>query len=168
MRCSYNATISGPSGNITVNGTLTCGLVAAISDAEVLRRGLGAVNQTGININAPPYTIHNGQLHPLTCGPFSDTIECAGFGPLSTHTVATNATHAPGYAELDVHSLWGLMEERATHNALLEINNGSRPFLISRSTFPSSGKWSGHWVRPFPPHARRRILTCCRAAWRQQ
>lgn len=71
---------------------------------------------------------------------------CAGFGPLSIHTLATNATHAGGYAELDVHNLWGLMEEKATHLALQSILKGKRPFLISRSTFPTSGKWTGHWV----------------------
>lgn len=69
------------------------------------------------------------------------------FGSLSNHTVAINATHAGGYAELDVHNLWGLMEEKATYLAVQEIIPGKRPFLISRSTFPSSGKWTGHWVR---------------------
>jgi alpha-glucosidase len=60
--------------------------------------------------------------------------------------LATNATHAGGYAELDVHNLWGMMEEKATHKAVQEVLPGKRPFLISRSTFPSSGNWSGHWV----------------------
>lgn len=73
-----------------------------------------------------------------------------GFGPLSSHTLATNATHAGGIVELDVHNLWGLMEEKATHLALNEIMPGKRPFIISRSTFSSSGRWTGHWVRiPF-------------------
>ena len=69
-----------------------------------------------------------------------------GHGRLSIHALATNATHAGGYVEIDVHNLWGLMEEKATHKAVSSILPGSRPFLISRSTFPSSGKWSGHWV----------------------
>ena len=38
------------------------------------------------------------------------------------------------------------MEEKATHHALQTIHPGRRPFLISRSTFPSSGRWSGHWL----------------------
>ncbi|PFH47654.1 glycoside hydrolase family 31 protein [Amanita thiersii Skay4041] len=73
-------------------------------------------------LNVPPYAIHN------------------------EHTLATNATHVNGVVELDVHNLFGLMEEKATHMALLEILAGKRPFLISRSTFPSSGKWTGHWL----------------------
>lgn len=38
------------------------------------------------------------------------------------------------------------MEEKATHLAVQDIHPGKRPFLISRSTFPSSGKWTGHWL----------------------
>ena len=72
-----------------------------------------------------------------------------GNGRLSIHALATNATHAGGYAELDVHNLWGMMEAKATHKALQELLPG-RPFLISRSTFPSSGSWSGHWVCVYP------------------
>lgn len=30
-----------------------------------------------------------------------------GFGDLSMHTIATNATHSNGLVELDVHNLWG-------------------------------------------------------------
>ena len=69
-----------------------------------------------------------------------------GFGDLSVHAVATNATHAGGILELDVHNLWGLMEEKTTHQALLQVQPKKRPFLISRSTFSSSGKWTGHWL----------------------
>ncbi len=93
-----------------------------------MKRGLGAANESDIDINTPPYAIHNG------------------FGRLSIHALATNATHAAGFAELDVHNLWGLMEERATHSAVQEIIPGKRPVLISRSTFASAGKWTGHWV----------------------
>ena len=37
-----------------------------------------------------------------------------GFGALSQHTIATNATHYGGYAELDVQNMFGLMEEKTT------------------------------------------------------
>ncbi|KAJ7183712.1 glycosyl hydrolases family 31-domain-containing protein [Mycena filopes] len=120
----YNATISGPSGNITVNGTLTFNASAS----ALVVRGIGAANQTGADLNTPPYAIHNAN------------------GRLSNHALATNATHAGGYAELDTHNLWGLMEAEATHKALKSILPGQRPFIISRSAFASAGKWTGHWL----------------------
>lgn len=55
----YNATISGPSGNITVNGTLTYGATDSTSNG-LSARGIGAGNQTGVELNTPPYAIHNG------------------------------------------------------------------------------------------------------------
>ncbi|KAI0329127.1 hypothetical protein GY45DRAFT_1325358 [Cubamyces sp. BRFM 1775] len=122
----YNATIWGPSGNITINGTLTFGNHSASNSLS--KRGLGAAADPDANLNSPPYALHNAD------------------GFLSTHTVSTNATHANGVVELDVHNMWGIMEEKTTHLALLDIHPGKRPFLISRSTFPSSGKWTGHWL----------------------
>ncbi|KAF8884147.1 glycosyl hydrolases family 31-domain-containing protein [Infundibulicybe gibba] len=119
----YSAATFGPSGNMTVNGTLTCQM-----DNSVNKRGLGAGKQSGVDLNVPPYAIHNGN------------------GRLSIHALATNASHADGQVELDVHNLWGLMEEKATHLALNEILPGKRPFIIARSTFPSAGKWAGHWL----------------------
>ncbi|KII83953.1 glycoside hydrolase family 31 protein [Plicaturopsis crispa FD-325 SS-3] len=124
----YNSTLSGPSGNITVNGTSTYVRRAVEVAPPLNRRGVGAGKQSGVDLNTPPYAIHNG------------------FGRLSIHTIAPNATHAGGYAELDVHNMWGLMEEKTTHKALSDILPGKRPFIISRSTFASSGKWTGHWL----------------------
>ncbi|OJT04578.1 Alpha-glucosidase [Trametes pubescens] len=123
----YDATVWGPSGNMTINGTLTF-TNATKNLATRGLGGLGAGGQQDVDLNDPPYAIHNGD------------------GPLSTKTVATNATNAGGFVELDVHNMWGLMEEKATHLALLSIAPTKRPFLISRSTFPSSGKWTGHWL----------------------
>ncbi|KAG6827387.1 hypothetical protein H0H92_011985 [Tricholoma furcatifolium] len=173
----YDFVSSGPSGNITVNGTRTCQTKVTIPQtydfceigmdlktsaymihddsgtyascdvienathleekatlhtcqAEIAahKRDIAIRHQEGVNLNNPPYAIHNG------------------FATLSTNTLATNATHVDGQVELDVHNLWGMMEEKATHFALKEIFPGKRPFLISRSTFPSSGKWTGHWL----------------------
>jgi len=114
---------------MTVNGTLTCvSEVPGVADSAIRKRGLGAGQQNGVDLNSPPYAIHNGN------------------GRLSIHALATNASHADGQAELDVHNLWGIMEEKATHLALQDISPNERPFIISRSTFPSSGRWTGHWL----------------------
>lgn len=68
-------------------------------------------------------------------------------GDLSTRAIAINATHYYGYTELDMHNLFGHLMSRATNLAFRELHPGKRPFLISRSTFAGSGRWTGHWVR---------------------
>ncbi|XP_068606965.1 lysosomal alpha-glucosidase [Brachionichthys hirsutus] len=45
----------------------------------------------------------------------------------------------------NVHSLYGLMEAKASASAMKRIV-AKRPFVISRSTFPSQGMYSGHWL----------------------
>ncbi|XP_034987341.2 lysosomal alpha-glucosidase isoform X1 [Zootoca vivipara] len=45
----------------------------------------------------------------------------------------------------NLHNLYGLMEAKATASALVKIR-GKRPFVISRSSFPSQGRYSGHWL----------------------
>ncbi|TBU42736.1 glycosyl hydrolases family 31-domain-containing protein [Dichomitus squalens] len=125
----YNATIWGPSGNMTINGTSTFGNNGE-TENTLVKRGLGAGQEKQVNLNSPPYAIHNG----------------FGLNDLDEKTIATNATHANGLVEIDTHNLWGLMEEKATHLALLSIHPGKRPFMISRSTFASAGKWTGHWL----------------------
>ncbi|KAM4603471.1 lysosomal alpha-glucosidase isoform 2-T3 [Polymixia lowei] len=45
----------------------------------------------------------------------------------------------------NMHSLYGLMEAKASACALKRIL-GKRAFVISRSTFPSHGAYSGHWL----------------------
>lgn len=137
LHSSYNSNVSGPSGNITVNGKLTYGagsssdITARQYEGDVLTKResfpsaegsqednngvspqgtslaenssengsklgaallLNTVNEPLINV--PPYAIHNGA------------------GPLSVNTLATNATHQPGYVEYDVHNMWGMMEEK--------------------------------------------------------
>ncbi|XP_063207915.1 lysosomal alpha-glucosidase isoform X2 [Chroicocephalus ridibundus] len=45
----------------------------------------------------------------------------------------------------NLHSLYGLTEAIASHNALLRVR-GKRPFVISRSTFAGHGRYAGHWT----------------------
>ncbi|KAL3420941.1 glycosyl hydrolase family 31 [Phlyctema vagabunda] len=66
-------------------------------------------------------------------------------GALDVHAVSPNATHHGGTVEYDYHNLFGHQILNATYHALLNIWPTKRPFIIGRSTFVGSGKWSGHW-----------------------
>lgn len=56
----YNPAVSGPSGNLTVNGTSTFN-ASDPALGSLSKRGVGAADDAGIDINVPPYTIHNGK-----------------------------------------------------------------------------------------------------------
>ncbi|NXN82517.1 MGA protein, partial [Bombycilla garrulus] len=45
----------------------------------------------------------------------------------------------------DVHSLYGWSQTRATYPALHSATK-ERGIIITRSSYPSSGKWAGHWL----------------------
>ncbi|XP_077467238.1 sucrase-isomaltase, intestinal [Stigmatopora argus] len=45
----------------------------------------------------------------------------------------------------DVHSLYGWSQTKPTYDALLNVTD-KRGIVVTRSTYPSSGKWAGHWL----------------------
>uniref|UniRef100_A0A3B4D4X4 Lysosomal alpha-glucosidase n=1 Tax=Pygocentrus nattereri TaxID=42514 RepID=A0A3B4D4X4_PYGNA len=45
----------------------------------------------------------------------------------------------------NLHNLYGLTEAMATYSALVKVR-ASRPFVLSRSSFPGLGRFSGHWT----------------------
>jgi alpha-glucosidase len=55
----YNSTIWGPSGNMTINGSLTYA-DGADSSSFLSKRGIGAGGQSVLSLDAPPYPINNG------------------------------------------------------------------------------------------------------------
>jgi len=63
---------------------------------------------------------------------------------LGVKTLDVRATHHKGEREYDAHNLYGFAQAQVTAAALKSIT-GKRPFIISRSTFPGSGHYTGHW-----------------------
>jgi len=120
----YDLAVSGPSGNITVNGSLTYGAGVQSSNNPSGNGDASSIEHS----SWPLYVIHNAQ------------------GDLSAQTIAMNATHHGGRTELDLHNLFGHLLARAANSAVRELYPGKRPFLISRSTFAGSGRWTGHWL----------------------
>ncbi|XP_062988083.1 sucrase-isomaltase, intestinal [Elgaria multicarinata webbii] len=79
------------------------------------------------NLNYPPFTpkILDGIMYSKTL--CMDAVQTAG-------------------NQYNVHSLYGYFMTIATDQALQTIFSGNRSFLLSRSTFAGSGKFSGHWL----------------------
>ncbi|KAG9322556.1 hypothetical protein KVV02_001841 [Mortierella alpina] len=66
--------------------------------------------------------------------------------PLDEKTLATNAVHKNGMRLTDTHNLYGHMESAATHDALLNLDPNTRPFILTRSSFPGTGAYAAHWT----------------------
>ncbi len=75
----------------------------------------------------PPYAIKNA------------------LGNIGTKTMPPSAYHYNNISHYDVHNLYGLSEQIATNKALTEIR-GERPFLLTRSSFLSSGVHTAKWT----------------------
>ncbi|XP_029294146.1 LOW QUALITY PROTEIN: lysosomal alpha-glucosidase [Cottoperca gobio] len=78
------------------------------------------------DLENPPYTprVVGGQLN-------SGTLCMSARQKLSTH--------------YNLHNMYGLTEAYATHSALMKVR-GKRPFVLSRSSFPGIGRFSGVWT----------------------
>uniref|UniRef100_A0A672MP11 Lysosomal alpha-glucosidase n=1 Tax=Sinocyclocheilus grahami TaxID=75366 RepID=A0A672MP11_SINGR len=78
------------------------------------------------DLEKPPYTpgVIGGQLN-------SGTLCVSAQQYLSNH--------------YNLHNLYGLTEAIATHRALLKVKS-TRPFVLSRSSFPGLGRFSAHWT----------------------
>ena len=91
------------------------------------------------NVGNPPSLITNLTM-PFTPG---EDLNTKSLDVASTHfNIYPNV---PGSSiEYNMHSLYGYLETKATSQWYISKN--SRPFIISRSSFPGSGQWGSKWL----------------------
>ncbi|XP_063595396.1 maltase-glucoamylase-like [Penaeus indicus] len=88
----------------------------------------------------------------LTCppSPWDDppyVTKAASLGPsyaMADKTLCLAATEG-AHRHYDVHNLYGWAQAEPTLRAARQ-STGKRSLVISRSTFPGSGRWAGHWL----------------------
>ncbi|XP_053073952.1 putative maltase-glucoamylase-like protein FLJ16351 isoform X1 [Acinonyx jubatus] len=85
------------------------------------------------SLNKPPYMPH---LESRDMGLSSKTL-C-----MESQQILPDGSRVRHY---DVHSLYGWAQTRPTYEAVQAVT-GQRGVVITRSTFPSSGRWGGHWL----------------------
>jgi len=63
---------------------------------------------------------------------------------LVDHTISLDAVHNTSI-EYNIHTMYGFYEAMATQPALESVT-GKRSFVLSRSTYPGSGRYTQHWL----------------------
>jgi alpha-glucosidase (family GH31 glycosyl hydrolase) len=79
--------------------------------------------------------------NPLDFPPYSLATNPA----LGSKTVPPSCLHHGNITEYNAHNMFGLMEGIATQKSLEDLLQ-KRSFILSRSTFPSSGTHNAHWT----------------------
>ncbi|XP_040291053.1 lysosomal alpha-glucosidase-like [Bufo bufo] len=98
-----------------------------------------------IDMNEPANNVHGS-----VDGCPDDTLENPPYVPKVVGGVLRDTTicassHQHLSSHYNLHNMYGFFEAIASHDALIRIR-GKRPFVISRSTFASHGRYAGHWT----------------------
>jgi len=64
---------------------------------------------------------------------------------INTRSLDAAATHYYGHDEYNMHSLFGFLESKAT-NKYFTQHKRTRPFIISRSSYPGHGRYASKWL----------------------
>ncbi|CAG6005384.1 unnamed protein product, partial [Menidia menidia] len=107
-----------------------------------------------IDMNEPASFVH-GTVGEICLGdpklenpPYMPPLDSSHLG-LNHKTLCMNSeqilSNGKKVRHYDVHNLYGWSHTKPTYDALLSVT-GKRGIVVTRSTYPSSGKWAGHWL----------------------
>jgi alpha-glucosidase len=92
-------------------------------------------------------SLHDGLVRLGVAGVWNDMNEPAVFDS-ATGTFPLGVRHdADGRAtdHREVHNVYGMLMSRATHEGLLALRPGARPFVLTRATFAGGQRWAAVW-----------------------
>lgn len=81
-------------------------------------------------------TASNSVVYKLPYTPTGDSLQ--------TKSINLNVQQAQNYTQLDAHSFFGAQQVRSS--SMWFKNNGTRPMIISRSSFAGMGKYGSKWL----------------------